>query len=364
MITELQTQLDEIKDQALAGLASANDLKSLEDFRVTTFGKKGQLAAIMKNLGGLSKEERPAFGQVVNSVRGEIETAFEAKLATTKATAMAEALAKEAIDVTIPGKRFAVGKKHPLTTVMDEIKAIFLGMGYAIAEGPDIETVHYNFDALNIPDNHPARGEADTFYIRENDTDYLLRTQTSPVQVRTIEAAVKANATGNGLSAPIKIIAPGRVYRPDEVDATHSPIFHQIEGLVVDKNISFANLKGTLLAFVREFFGPDINVRLRPHHFPFTEPSAELDVSCFKCNAFVDGQEPDPECKVCRGEGYIELLGCGMVHPNVLRMSGLDPEVYTGFAFGMGLERLTMQRYNVEDLRLFFENNIKFLEQL
>lgn len=359
MTTELQTQLATIKAQALTALASANDLKGLEDFRVTTFGKKGQLAAIMKNLGGLSKEERPAFGQVVNTVRGEIEAAFDTKLVQTKAAVLADTLAKEAIDVTIPGKKFSLGKKHPLTTVLDEIKEIFLGMGYQIAEGPDIESVYYNFDALNIPASHPAREMSDTFYVEggQEGVHFLLRSQTSPVQVRTMEAAMKEQVL------PIKIIAPGRVYRPDEVDATHSPIFHQIEGLVIDKGISMANLKGTLLAFVREFFGPHIEVRFRPHHFPFTEPSAELDISCFSCMA--EGQNtPDPGCKVCRGEGYIELLGCGMVHPNVLRMSGIDPDVYSGFAFGMGVERIAMQRYQVNDLRLFFENNVKFLEQL
>ena len=357
MIIDLQKQLEDIKTEALMSLEKTANLKDMEDFRVTTFGKKGKLAGLMKNLGGLSKEERPAFGQLVNAVRDQLETAFEEKQKQMKHAEMLISLEKEKIDVTISGKAFEIGKKHPLTTVMDEIKSIFLGMGYQIAEGPDIETSYYNFDALNIPDTHPSKSESDTFYIRQNGEEFLLRTQTSPVQVRTIEQAVKEN------NLPIKIIAPGRVYRPDEVDATHSPIFHQIEGLVVDRGINMANLKATLTTFVREFFGESTRVRFRPHHFPFTEPSAELDISCFKCLSAQE-TEPDPACKVCRGEGYIELLGCGMVHPNVLRMSGIDPTEYSGFAFGMGLERTAMQRYNVQDLRLFFENDVKFLKQL
>lgn len=355
MATDLQQELENIKIEALENLIQIKDLKELEEFRVNMFGKKGKLSSIMKNLGGLSKEERPTFGQLVNTVRSEIDNAFEEKQSQMKKEAMQATLENEKIDVTIPGKNFNVGKKHPLVSVMDEIKDIFLGMGYKIAEGPDIETSYYNFDALNIPKLHPARDSADTFYIG---TDFLLRSQTSPVQVRTMEQAVKEN------NLPIKIIAPGRVYRPDEVDATHSPIFHQIEGLVIDRGITMANLKGTLIAFVREFFGSETNVRFRPHHFPFTEPSAELDISCFSCGAFVNGKDPNSDCKVCRGEGYIELLGCGMVHPNVLSMSGIDPAEYSGFAFGMGLERTAMQRYNVQDLRLFFENDVRFLKQL
>ena len=339
-------KLQQIKLEAETTLATVTTLKELEDLRISIFGKKGPVTSLMKELGSLSKEERPKVGQEINEIRTALETTFDTKANTLKQQEMQAALSKETIDVTIPGKNFAVGRKHPLTTVMDEIKAIFLGMGYQIADGPDIETAYYNFDALNIAKNHPARDMQDTFYIGS----HLLRSQTSPVQVHVMEQG----------ELPIKIIAPGRVYRPDEVDATHSPIFHQIEGLVVDKGITMANLKGTLTTFAKQLFGKDVSIRLRPHHFPFTEPSAELDISCTFCNED-DGSRCS--CKVCKGEGYLELLGCGMVHPNVLKMCGIDPEIYSGFAFGMGLERLTMMRFDIEDLRAFYENDVKFLGQ-
>jgi len=336
--------IEQIRLKTKNKIENINNLKDFEDFKVSIFGKKGKLTDLMKNLSILPKEERPSFGQTVNILRDELENIFFLKQQSLKQSLIKEAFEKETIDVTISKKNHHLGTKHPLITVMDEIKNIFLGMGYQIVEGPDIETSYYNFDALNIPKVHPARDGQDTFYIG---TDFLLRSQTSPVQVRTMERG----------ELPIKIIAPGRVYRPDEIDATHSPIFHQIEGLVVDKGINMSNLKGALLSFVREFFGKDVKIRLRPHHFPFTEPSAEMDISCFSCI------NNDPSCKVCRGEGYIELLGCGMVHPNVLKMSGINPNVYSGFAFGMGLERIAMQKYNIEDLRLFYENDIRFLKQ-
>ena len=339
----MKEQLLKIKESAIEKLNEATSLKVIEDIRVSITGKKGELTAIMKTMGALSKEERPVFGQKVNEVRDAIEELITTKYNELKTKEMKSQFEKEKIDVTAPGKVHKLGTRHPLTIAMEEIKTIFLGMGYKIAEGPDIETKYYNFEALNIPDTHPARDEQDTFYLGE----YLLRTQTSPVQIREME---KGNL-------PIKLIAPGRVYRSDEVDATHSPVFHQIEGLVIDKGVTMADLKGTLLTFARELFGHDVNIRLRPHYFPFTEPSAEMDISCFVCGG------KDSSCKVCRGEGYIELLGCGMVHPKVLKMAGIDPEVYSGFAFGMGLERIAMQRYNIEDLRLFYENDIRFLKQ-
>ncbi|MCL1995931.1 MAG: phenylalanine--tRNA ligase subunit alpha [Defluviitaleaceae bacterium] len=339
----MQNRLEEIYAQAQSDLKQITSLKALEQFKIGVFGKKGQVTALMKELGKLPKEERPAFGQKVHELQTKLEELMEQSRATIKKEELTAALERETIDITRPGQGFSLGRKHPLTTVMDEIKAIFFGMGYKVVEGPDIENAYYNFEALNINANHPARDESDTFHLG----DYLLRTQTSPVQVRVLE---KGNL-------PIKIIAPGRVYRPDEVDATHSPVFHQIEGLVVGEGVTMAHLKGNLLTFARELFGANVKIRFRPHHFPFTEPSAEMDISCFSCETGKSG------CKVCRGEGYIELLGCGMVHPRVLEMSGVDPNIYTGFAFGMGLERLAMQRYTIGDLRLFYENDIRFLSQ-
>lgn len=281
-------------------------------------------------------------GQLANEARGEIEAALETKKAELEKQAADAKIQSETIDVTMPGRRRTRGKKHPLTTVLDDLKDIFIGMGFTIAEGPDVELDYYNFEALNIPKDHPARDTQDTFYIDEN---VVLRSQTSPVQVRTMEQQ----------KPPIRVIAPGRVYRSDAVDATHSPVFHQIEGLVVDKGITMADLKGTLEVFVKKLYGDDTRLRFRPHHFPFTEPSAEVDISCFNCGG--------KGCRICKGEGWIEILGCGMVHPRVLRNCGIDPEEYSGFAFGIGLERITMFRYGIDDLRLYFENDVRFLEQ-
>ncbi|MCL1924571.1 MAG: phenylalanine--tRNA ligase subunit alpha [Defluviitaleaceae bacterium] len=323
---------------------SVSSLKELEELRVSLLGRKGEIQTLMQGLGKVPKEEKPILGAKINEIKIEIETLIEAKREEVKAEELKIKLREETIDITIPGKKNTFGKRHPLTTTMDNIKEIFIGMGFSIAEGPDIETSYYNFDALNIPKSHPARASQDTFY---TEGGYLLRTQTSPVQIRVME----------GTEPPIKIIAPGRVFRSDDVDATHSPYFHQIEGLVVDKGITMADLKGTLLAFSRELFGQDVNIRLRPHYFPFTEPSAEMDISCFVCKG------EDSKCHVCKGEGFIELLGCGMVHPNVLKAVGIDPAIYSGFAFGLGLERNAMQRFKINDLRLFFENDLNFLKQ-
>lgn len=334
--------LQMIKQQAADALANANDQKLLDDLRVKYLGKKGELTAILKQMGSLSAEERPKVGAFANEVRAAIESLIEEKAAELKVSLLNKKLELEKIDVTLPGKAAPVGKPHPLNKVLDEIKEIFLGMGFSIAEGPEVELDYYNFEALNIPKNHPARDTQDTFYISDN---VVLRTQTSPVQVRTMEKQ----------KPPIRVIAPGRVYRSDAVDATHSPLFHQIEGLVVDKGITMADLKGTLEMFVKRLYGEESVVRFRPHHFPFTEPSAELDVQCFSCHG--EG------CRLCKGEGWIEILGCGMVHPKVLSVCGIDPEEYSGFAFGMGLERIVMRRYNIDDLRLFFENDIRFLNQ-
>ena len=305
-------------------------------------GKKGELTAVMKGMGKLSPEERPVAGQLANEARGEIEAALETKKAELEKQAADAKIQSETIDVTMPGRRRTRGKKHPLTTVLDDLKDIFIGNGFTIAEGPDVERDYYNFEALNIPKDHPARDTQDTFYISDN---AVLRTQTSPMQVRTMEKR----------KPPIRIIAPGRVYRSDAVDATHSPLFHQIEGLVIDKNISFADLKGTLEVFAKELFGPDTKTKFRPHHFPFTEPSAEVDVSCFKCGG--------KGCRFCKGSGWIEILGCGMVHPHVLEMCGIDPEEYNGFAFGVGLERIALLKYEIDDMRLLYENDIRFLKQ-
>ncbi|MDD3570186.1 MAG: phenylalanine--tRNA ligase subunit alpha [Lachnospiraceae bacterium] len=338
----MKKELQEIHDRALETLKSVQQVKDLDEIKVKLLGKKGELTAILKGMKDLTNEERPIIGQLANEVRQDIETKIEEAKAKLAAMEMEHRLSKETIDVTMPGKSGPCGHKHPMSIVIDEITDIFIGMGYSVAEGPEIEKDYYNFEALNIPANHPAKDEQDTFYISG---DILLRTQTSPVQVRTMEKG----------DLPIRVICPGTVYRADEVDATHSPIFHQLEGLVVDKGITMGDLKGALAVFAKELFGEDTKVRFRPHHFPFTEPSAEMDVTCFACGG--------KGCKVCKGEGYIELLGCGMVHPKVLKMSGIDPDVYSGFAFGMGLERVAMQRYGITDLRLLFENDIKFLKQ-
>ncbi len=338
----MKEQLSAIKAAAEARLKEAADLAELEQLRIKFLGKKGELTAAMKEMGKLSKEERPAMGKLANEVRSFVEDALSEKAEALKKEAAAAKLKEETLDVTVPGKRPAYGKKHPLTTVLDDLKDVFIGMGFSIAEGPEVELDYYNFEALNIPKDHPARDTQDTFYIDEN---IVLRTQTSPVQVRVME----------NQKPPIRVIAPGKVFRSDTVDATHSPVFHQIEGLVVDKGITMADLKGTLEVFVKKLYGEDTKLRFRPHHFPFTEPSAEVDISCFNCGG--EG------CRICKGEGWIEILGCGMVHPKVLKNCDIDPEIYSGFAFGIGLERVTMFRYDIDDLRLFFENDIGFLKQ-
>lgn len=338
----MKTALETIEKNAFAELESAADLKEIDGIRVKYLGKKGELTNILKQMGKLSAEERPVIGQLANQIRADIEEKIEAQKSALEAKLLDQQLAGETIDVTMPGKKQELGKKHPLTLVSDEIKEIFMGMGFDIAQGPEVELDYYNFEALNIPKDHPARDTQDTFYISDN---VLLRTQTSPVQIRAMEER----------RPPIRIIAPGRVYRSDAVDATHSPLFHQIEGLLIDKGITMADLKGTLEVFVKRLYGEDSVVRFRPHHFPFTEPSAELDVMCFNCHG--EG------CRLCKGEGWIEILGCGMVHPKVLQNGGIDPEVYSGFAFGMGLERIVMRRFNIDDLRLFYENDIRFLDQ-
>ncbi len=338
----MKEKLEQIKIQAIEAINNISDLKELDEIRVKLLGKKGELTDILKGMGALSAEERPAVGQLVNSVREIIEQNLKEAKDDFSKKALDLKLKTETIDVTMPGNKTEIGHKHPMTIVIDDLKNIFMGMGYEIAEGPDIETEHYNFEALNIPKYHPARDEQDTFYVEGG---FLLRTQTSPVQVRVMEKG----------KLPIRIIAPGRVFRSDEVDATHSPVFHQLEGLVIDKNITMGDLKGALSVFAKELFGESTVVKFRPHHFPFTEPSAEMDVQCFACGG--------KGCRVCKNSGWIELLGCGMVHPAVLRMSGIDPTEYSGFAFGMGLERIAMQRYGITDLRLLYENDIKFLKQ-
>ena len=338
----MKEQLGAIKAAAEAQLKAATDLAELEQLRIRFLGKKGELTAVMKEMGKLSKEDRPAMGKLANEVRSFVEDALSEKTEALKKEAAAAKLKDETLDVTVPGKKPVYGKKHPLTTVLDDLKDIFIGMGFSIAEGPEVELDYYNFEALNIPKDHPARDTQDTFYIDDN---IVLRTQTSPVQVRVME----------NQKPPIRVIAPGKVFRSDTVDATHSPVFHQIEGLVVDKGVTMADLKGTLEVFVKKLYGEDTKLRFRPHHFPFTEPSAEVDISCFNCGG--------KGCRICKGEGWIEILGCGMVHPKVLKNCDIDPEIYSGFAFGIGLERVTMFRYDIDDLRLFFENDIGFLKQ-
>lgn len=338
----MKQQLENIKAEAAAKIAEVQSRAELEALKVKYLGKKGELTAILKQMGKLSPEERPVMGQLANEVRGYIEDLIAKTGDKIKSAETALRLEAEAIDVTMPGKPNTLGHKHPLSIVLDEVKDIFFGMGFNIASGPEVEWDYYNFEALNIPEDHPARDTQDTFYITEK---MLLRTQTSPVQIRVME----------NQAPPIRVIAPGRVYRSDAVDATHSPIFHQIEGLVVDKGISMGDLKGCLEAFAKALYGEDTKIRLRPHHFPFTEPSCEIDVSCFRCGG--------KGCPMCKGEGWIEILGGGMVHPKVLKNGGIDPEVYSGFAFGIGLERLCMFRFNVDDIRLYFDNDIRFLNQ-
>ncbi len=338
----MKAELEAIAKQALEELKGAQDLKVLDAVRVKYLGKKGELTAILKQMGKLTAEDRPVIGQLANQVRADIEQMLEQTKTDLEAKALDIRLAGETLDVTLPGQKKPLGKKHPLTIVLDELKEIVVGMGFEIATGPEVELDYYNFEALNIPKDHPSRDTQDTFYISDN---VLLRTQTSPMQIRTMEKK----------KPPIRIIAPGRVYRSDAVDATHSPLFHQVEGLVVDKGITMADLKGTLEVFVKRLYGDSTVVRFRPHHFPFTEPSAELDVQCFHCHG--EG------CSLCKGEGWIEILGCGMVHPQVLLNCGIDPEEYSGFAFGLGLERMVMMRYGIDDLRLFYDNDVRFLKQ-
>ena len=341
----MKEQLEQIKAQALQALQQARDSAELEALRVKLLGKKGELTAVLKMMGKLSAEERPVMGQLANSVRAAIEERLESRKAELSAAAMEARLAAEALDVTVPGVAPELGHRHPMYIALDEAKEIFIGMGFQILEGPEVELAEYNFTKLNTEEGHPARDWSDTFYLKE-DSSLLLRTQTSPMQIRAMEAIKHP---------PIRILAPGRVFRKDEVDATHSPMFHQIEGLVIDKGITMADLKGTLEAMVKSLYGEDSVVRFRPHHFPFTEPSCEVDVQCFKCHG--------AGCPTCKGEGWIELLGGGMVHPKVLEGCGIDPNVYSGFAFGIGLERMAMRRFQISDLRLIFENDVRFLRQ-
>ncbi|MGN1022231.1 MAG: phenylalanine--tRNA ligase subunit alpha [Lachnospiraceae bacterium] len=338
----MQEDLERIRQEAKAKLEEVKTPEEINDLRVALLGKKGQITAILKGMKDVAKEDRPKVGQLVNEAREAIETSLESRQKELEAKLQEARLASETIDVTLPGKTIERGHLHPNQVALREIEDIFIGMGYEVVDGPEVEKDYYNFEALNIPANHPAKDEQDTFYLG---SDMLLRTQTSGVQIHEMERG----------KIPIRMIAPGRVYRADEVDATHSPVFHQVEGLVVDKGITFADLKGTLAEFAKGIFGEDTRVRFRPHHFPFTEPSAEMDISCFKCHG--------KGCSFCKNEGWIEILGCGMVHPHVLEMSHIDPEVYSGFAFGIGLERIALLKYEIDDMRLLYENDIRFLKQ-
>ena len=338
----MKEQLEAIRQEAEAALQTCTDAKQLDAIRVQYLGKKGALTAILKQMGKLSAEERPVMGQLANAVRSDIESAITKQQAAIAEAALEQKLQSETLDITLPGKQKKIGGLHPLNIVENVIKEIFLGMGFSVADGPEVEYDYYNFEALNLPPDHPARDTQDTFYITDN---ILLRTQTSSVQVHVMEQQ----------KPPIRVISPGRVFRSDAIDATHSPLFHQVEGLVVDKGITMADLKGTLELLMQRLYGDDCKIRLRPHHFPFTEPSAEVDVMCYNCYG--------KGCRLCKGEGYIELLGAGMVHPKVLEGCGIDSNVYSGFAFGLGLERIVMRRYNIQDMRLLFENDYRFLEQ-
>ena len=338
----MKEKLNKIKSMASEAFAASNTLESLEELRVKFLGKKGELTSVMKGMGALSPEERPVMGQLANEVRDYISEKLEESKTALLAAVEEKKIREETIDVTIPGKCPQKGAKHPLTQVLDDLKDIFIGMGFSIAEGPEVELDYYNFEALNIPKDHPARDTQDTFYINEN---VVLRTQTSPMQIRTMEKQ----------KPPIRVLAPGRVYRSDAVDATHSPVFHQVEGIVIDKGVTMADLKGTLETFVHKLYGEETRLRFRPHHFPFTEPSAEVDISCFNCGG--------KGCNICKGEGWIEILGCGMVHPKVLKNCNIDPDIYSGFAFGIGLERVAQFRYDVKDMRMYYENDMRFLKQ-
>ena len=338
----MKEKLDAIKENALSQIKATDSLEKLNDIRVAFLGKKGELTEVLKSMKEVAPEDRPKVGQIVNETRQAIEEVLDAAKKDLAAKKRELQMKAEVIDVTLPAKKAELGHKHPNTLAREEIEKIFIGMGYEVVEGPEVEYDRYNFELLNIPANHPAKDEQDTFYIND---EVVLRTQTSPVQARVMEKG----------KLPIRMISPGRVYRADEVDATHSPCFHQVEGLVIDENITFADLKGTLAEFAKELFGEDTKVKFRPHHFPVTEPSAEMDVSCFKCGG--------KGCRFCKGEGWIEILGCGMVHPNVLRMCGIDPDEYTGFAFGVGLERIALLKYEIDDMRLLYENDSRFLKQ-
>ena len=340
----MKEQLEKVKQDALAALAAAKETVDLENIRVKYLGKKGELTAVLKMMGKLSPEERPAMGQLANEVRAALESAIEEQGKRLEAKALEARLEAEAVDVTIPGKAPKLGHKHPMYLALDELKDIFIGMGFTVLDGPEVELAEYNFDKLNAGEGHPSRDWSDTFYF-DKDSRVMLRSQTSPMQVRAMET----------MELPIRIIAPGRVYRKDEVDATHSPMFHQVEGMVIDKNVTMADLKGTLNTVVEQLYGKGTKTRFRPHHFPFTEPSCEMDVQCHKCGGV--------GCPTCKGEGWIEMLGAGMIHPKVLKMSGIDPEVWSGWAFGIGLERTAMRRFKIADLRLIFENDVRFLEQ-
>lgn len=338
----MKEKLQRMKEEALKQIHSSDKLEKLNEVKVNFLGKKGELTVVLKGMKDVAPEDRPKVGQMVNDVRAELEKVLEDAKKKMERFLREEQMKREEIDVTLPAKKNKVGHRHPNTIALEEVERIFVGMGYEVVEGPEVELDYYNFEALNIPAEHPAKDEQDTFFIGK---DILLRTQTSPVQVREMEKG----------KLPIRMIAPGRVFRSDEVDATHSPSFHQIEGLVIDKDITFGDLKGTLAEFAKELFGENTKVKFRPHHFPFTEPSAEVDVTCFKCGG--------KGCRFCKGSGWIEILGCGMVHPKVLKMSGIDPEEYAGFAFGVGLERIALLKYEIDDMRLLYENDIRFLKQ-
>ncbi len=340
----MKALMQELRENALNAISDAESIDSLDALRVRYLGKKGELTAILKQMGKLSAEERPVMGQLANQIRSDLEASIESTRKRLEAAALEARLQMETLDVTIPAEELKLGHKHPMYMALDEIKDIFVGMGFTVLDGPEVELASYNFDKLNAEEGHPSRDWSDTFYFDE-DSRVMLRSQTSPMQVRAMET----------MPLPIRIIAPGRVYRKDEVDATHSPMFHQVEGMVIDKNVTMADLKGTLNAVMEQLFGEGTVTRFRPHHFPFTEPSCEMDVQCHKCGG--------KGCPTCKGEGWIEVLGAGMIHPHVLEMSGIDPEEYTGWAFGMGLERLAMRRFKISDLRLIFENDVRFLEQ-
>ena len=338
----MKAKLEQIRQQVMEQMQSCDNTEKLNEIRVSILGKKGELTELLKSMKDYTPEERPKIGQMVNEARAEIEKLLEQQKTKLERSIREAKMKSEVIDVTLPAKKNELGHRHPNTIALEEVERIFIGMGYEVVEGPEVEKDYYNFEALNIPAGHPAKDEQDTFYITG---DILLRTQTSGVQIHEMEKG----------KLPIRMIAPGRVFRSDEVDATHSPSFHQIEGLVIDKNITFADLRGTLAEFAKELFGEDTKVKFRPHHFPFTEPSAEMDVTCFKCGG--------SGCRFCKGSGWIEILGCGMVHPHVLEMSKIDPEEYTGFAFGVGLERIALLKYEIDDMRLLYENDIRFLRQ-